>query len=163
MNKQNKKRLVDLYVAKHKTKYPSVPDRAIPIPKYSDSKTNGLTKCVISFIVLSGYQAERISNSGRYIENKKKFVDVAGRNRTVGSGKWIPGSGTAGTADISAIIRSKKGTVIPWKIEIKFKADKQSEAQKRYEETITDVGGVYSIVKTFDQFIDIYDDLMENK
>jgi len=155
MNKENKKRLVDLYVAAHKTKYPSVPDYAIPIPKYSDSKTNGLTKCVIAFINLSGFQAERISNSGRYIDNKKTFVDVVGRNRTVGSGKWIPGSGTPGTADISSTIMGRSV-----KIEIKFGNDKQSPAQKRYQEMIESAGGIYIIVKTFDQFIQWYDEFI---
>jgi len=152
MTKENKNRITELYIKKFKSTHPNVPDHAIPIPKYSDSSTNKLTKCVKEFIVLSGYQAERINSAGRYIDGKKRFVDVLGMNRSVGSGKWVPGTTTPGSADVSAVIL---GRAI--KIEIKFGKDKLSEAQERYRDSIESAGGVYIVAKTFDGFIEWYD------
>ena len=80
-------------------RYPSVP--YIAPRKYRDDTANGLTKCIIDFLQLSGHQAERISNTGRFLDNRKSFINALGQDRTVGSRKWIPGTGTNGTADIS--------------------------------------------------------------
>ena len=128
MNKENKHRIKALYLENMKMKYPNLPEHAIPIKKFSEKDTNSLTRLVIDFISLSGYQAERISNSGRYIDNKKSFTDVVGLRRTVGSGKFIPGQGTPGTADISSTIMGRSV-----KIEIKFGKDRQSAQQKAYQ------------------------------
>ena len=119
--------------------------------KYNDKTANGLTQMVIRYIKFIGGQAERISTTGRPIDGTKVFQDAIGRTRMIGSVTWIPGSGTKGSADISAIIKSNKGTVIPWKIEIKMK-DKQSEAQKQYENDVIGAGGQYSIVHSFEEF-----------
>jgi hypothetical protein len=129
---------------------------------YLDKTANALTHAIISWINLNGYQAERISTTGRYIDNSKIVTDVLGNRKKIGSGKYIKGTGTNGSADISAIIKSLNGTVIPWKIEVKMK-DKQSEAQKRYEEHIMKAGGHYSIVHNFDEFMEQYNFLLQNK
>lgn len=130
--------------------------------KFSDKTANALTKSIIAWINLNGYQAERISTTGRWIDNSKIVTDVLGNRKKIGSGKYIKGTGTNGSADISAIIKSLNGTVIPWKIEVKMK-DKQSEAQKRYEEHIMKAGGHYSIVHNFDEFMEQYNFLLQNK
>ena len=88
--------------------------------KYNDSTANGLTKCVIDYINLIGGQAERISNTGRYIDESRIVTDVLGNRKKIGTGKYIKGTGTNGTADISATFKGKS-----IKIEIKMK-DKQS-------------------------------------
>lgn len=129
---------------------------------FIDKTANGLTKAIITWINLNGYQAERISTTGRYVDNSKIVTDVLGNRKKIGSGKYIKGTGTNGSADISAIIKSLNGTVIPWKIEVKMK-DKQSEAQKRYEEHIMKAGGHYSIVHNFDEFMEQYNFLLQNK
>lgn len=116
--------------------------------KYNDSTANGLTKCVIDYINLSGGQAERISNTGRYIDESKIVTDVLGNRKKIGSGKYIKGTGTNGTADISATFKGKS-----IKIEIKMK-DKQSEAQKEYQQSIERAGGVYFICHNFEEFLD---------
>ena len=36
-----------------KERYPSFPEHAIPIPKYSDATANGLTKCILDLINFS--------------------------------------------------------------------------------------------------------------
>lgn len=135
-------------------RYPTFPPHAIPGPKYTDRNTNGLTKCIIDFIEFNGYQAERINSTGRQLDNRKTIKDVLGNNRTVGSVKWIKGTGQTGTADISATIKGKS-----IKIEVKCKATKdnyQSDAQKDYQKKIESAGGVYFIARTFQDFYNWY-------
>ena len=129
----------------------SMPDYAIPKPKYTDNSANALTKSIIAWIELNGYQAERINNTGRYVDNKKTVKNIMGQSITIGSGQYIPGTGTKGTADISATIKGKS-----IKIEVKYGKDRQSEAQKEYQATIERSGGVYFIAKTFDDFYNFY-------
>jgi hypothetical protein len=160
MNKLNKKRLVDLKVGELRASHPTFPEHALPKPKYSDKTANGLTKCVIDFLKLSGWQAERISNTGRFIVDNQKLIgsqSVYGKTKGT-SGKYIKGTGTNGTADISATI---KGLSV--KIEIKIGADRQSQAQKDYEQAILKAGGIYIIVKTFDEFIQWYDTFIQQR
>lgn len=129
-----------------RAKHPNMRPEHLAPRKYRDDTANGLTKCVIDFIRLMGGQAERINTVGRYIDKSKRFQDVTGRVRTIGSGQWIPTSGQRGSADISATIGGRAV-----KVEIKMK-DKQSAAQKEYQRQIEAAGGVYLIVKTFAEF-----------
>ena len=126
MNKDSKKRLKELFIKESFRKYPSLPDIARGVKLPSDNSTNGLTQCVLKWIQLSGFHAERINNTGRMIDNRKEVANVLGQKGLIGSQKWIKGTGTNGTADISAIVKS-----IAWKIEIKFGNDRQSEDQKK--------------------------------
>lgn len=151
MNKQNKLILTQLALTALKERYPSFPEHAIPIPKYSDSSANGLTKCVIDFLNYSGHQAERVSSMGRMLDKTKVVEDVLGRQRTIGSMQYIKGTSTNGTADISSIINGKSV-----KIEIKIGADRQSQAQKQYQTATERAGGIYLITKTFDEFMEQY-------
>ena len=151
MTKENKTILTNLAMQDLKIKYPSFPEHAIPQPKYSDTTANGLTKCVIDFLNLSGHQAERISSMGRMIDKRKKSIDVLGRERTIGSLTYIKGTSTNGTSDISSIINGKSV-----KIEIKIGKDRQSEAQKKYQQATEKAGGIYLITKSFDEFMEQY-------
>ena len=108
---------------------------------------NGLTRCVIDFLNLSGHMAERINCTGRYMDRSQTFEDVTGKVRTIGTGQWIPTSGMKGTADISATINGRSV-----KIEIKMK-DKQSEVQREYQRRIEAAGGIYLIVRSFAEFM----------
>ena len=135
-------------------RYPTFPPHAIPGPKYTDRTSNGLTKCIIDWIEFNGYQAERINSTGRQLDNRKTIKDVLGNSRTVGSVKWIKGSGQTGTADISATIKGKSV-----KIEVKCKATKdnyQSQGQKDYQKKIESAGGIYIIARTFQDFYNWY-------
>ena len=145
--KPSLKQLSDLQhaYACSRTKLP--PDYVVRT-KYNDSTANGLTKCVTDYINLIGGQAERISNTGRYIDESKIVTDVLGNRKKIGSGKYIKGTGTNGTADISATFKGKS-----IKIEIKMK-DKQSEAQKEYQQSIERAGGIYFICHNFEEFLD---------
>jgi len=141
-------------MASSQAKHPNMHPDCIPRPVYSDKTANGLTKMVIDWITLNGGQAERISNMGRYIDSSKVVTNVLGQRMKIGSGKFIPGAGTNGTADISAIVKGRSV-----KIEVKMK-DKQSEAQKKYQESVERAGGIYYIVRSFDEFIEKYYSLL---
>ncbi len=145
------KTLSELAFRKLKEKHPTVPGFALPRLKYCDKTANGLTKCIIDFINLTGNQAERISNTGRQIDNRKTVIDVLGSSRTIGSIKWIKGTGTNGTADISSVLNGKSV-----KIEIKIGADKQSDQQKEYQKKIESAGGIYFVAKDFKSFYEWY-------
>lgn len=151
MESDGLKSLKELAIKVNKEKYPLTPDFARVTPKYTDKTANGLTKCIVDFLNMSGYQAERISTTGRYIDNKTVVTDSMGFQKTIGSGKWIPGSGTKGSADISATIKGKSV-----KIEVKIGKDRQSDAQKKYQESIERAGGIYFIARNFDDFFNFY-------
>lgn len=147
------KMLERLADAEDARRHPSIDPRHLAPRKYKDNSANSLTQCVVDFIRLSGYQAERINTTGRYIDRTQVFTDVVGRTRSIGTGQWLPTSGQRGSADISAVIR---GRAI--KIEIKMK-DKQSDAQREYQRQVEQAGGVYIIVRSFEEFIEFYNTL----
>lgn len=157
MNKENKKELVELAMKKKREKITmAFPTDYIPKPKYNDDTTNGLTKCVLDFLNFQDKCfAERISSTGRYVAGKTRINYH--ENKVVKEGKWIKGSGTKGTADISATI---KGKAI--KIEIKFGKDRQSMAQKEYQRQTVTAGGIYLIVKNYDDFREWYNSYLES-
>lgn len=132
-------------------KFPEIPPEWLAPRKYRDDSANGLTKCIIHFLKFKNCWAERINNTGRLIDNQQTFTDVAGRTRTIGQKKWIKGTGTNGTADISAIIAGKSV-----KIEVKFGKDRQSKAQKEYQQQVEQAGGIYFIARTFEDFYTWY-------
>lgn len=119
--------------------------------KFTDKTANGLTKAIIKFLQLKGWQAERISTTGRMIDQRKTYTDVVGFRRTIGSTKWISGTTTKGSADISATINGKSV-----KIEVKIGRDRQSDAQKKYQADIERSEGVYYIARTFEDFYKWY-------
>ena len=129
-------------------KYHNMPIDYIPLYKYTDKTANGLTRCIIDYLEFNGCQAERISTTGRMVDNTKTFTNVLGITKQIGSKKWIKGSGTKGSADISATINGKSV-----KIEVKIGKDRQSEHQKKYQESIEKSGGIYLIAKSFEDFI----------
>lgn len=141
------KDLEKLAMDEARAKFTTIPSEWLAPRTFKVNSANSLTKAVIAYVRLTGGQAERISNTGRMINNTKTFKDVVGYSRQIGSTKWIKGSGTRGTADISAIIAGK-----PIKIEIKWNKDRQSEQQKNYQSTVENAGGIYLIVRTFEEF-----------
>jgi hypothetical protein len=126
-------------------KYPNVP--YLVAAKYSDKTANKLTSCIISWIRLHGYQAERINVTGRQIDKRQTYTDCLGNQRTIGSLQWIPTSGTKGSADISATIAGRSV-----KIEVKVGRDYQRPDQIKYQRDIEKSGGLYFIASTFELF-----------
>lgn len=135
------------------------PDFPYPVrPKYTDGTSNGLTKCVIDYIKLTGNHAERVGSTGFMKDNRQTCTDILGRQRTIGSSKWIKGSGQTGTSDVAATLAGRSV-----KIEIKnlISGDKvQSKAQKIYQDQVEAAGGVYLIVRTFEQFYEWYNEFL---
>lgn len=134
-------------------KHPNIEPKYLAPRKYRDDSANGLTKCVIDFLRLSGCQAERINCTGRHIDNTEVVENVLGDRRRIGSVKWLPTSGQKGTADISATINGRSV-----KIEVKMR-DRQSADQKAYQKAVESAGGVYLIVRSFAEFYELYKDM----
>ena len=151
MNKQFIKQLSDLEHERACLRAPSMPKDYVPRHKYIETTANGLTRCIVDWINFNGGQAERINSTGRVIDNTIVIKDVLGISRRIGSTKYIPGTGTKGTADVSATIQGRSV-----KIEVKMK-DKQSIAQIKYQNTIENAGGQYWLVHSFDEFMFHYD------
>jgi hypothetical protein len=157
MNKNNAQLLKALELEDLRLKYPSIDEKYIPYTKWADNSANALTKCVIAYITFMGGQAERISSQGQYREGAKIQVgtgEIAYHKQL--PGKWTPGQSTKGTADISSTIRGRSV-----KIEIKYGKDVQSQVQKEYQAAIERAGGVYIIVRTFDEFVVWYEQFTE--
>ena len=140
------KKLREMAMQDFAQRYPELRPAQYPRFSYTDKTSNGLTKAILDFLRFSGWQAERISVTGRPIDERKTFVDVLGHTRQVGRVRWIPGSMQPGTADISATVKGKSV-----KIEVKIR-DRQSEAQRRYQREVESAGGVYIIATSFEQF-----------
>ena len=148
MNKTNLQLLKALELESLRLKHPTIDEKYLAFTKWSDNSANSLTQCVTAYITFMGGQAERISSQGQYREGAKIQVGTGelAHQRQL-PGKWTPGQSTKGTADISSTIRGRSV-----KIEIKQK-DKQSDVQKQYQASIERAGGVYIIVRTFDEFV----------
>ena len=150
MNKEHKKLLHELKLKKWAEKNPEFPPNYIPKTVYKDSTANGLTKAIIDYITLNGYQAERINTMGVARTKYRTDGSVAGV-------QWTKGTGTPGSADISATIKGRSV-----KIEVKIGKDRQSDAQKRYQEKIEQAGGVYYIARNFDDFVIFFNEIVNN-
>lgn len=127
--------------------HPSIPPQNIPRRNLKDDSANSLTQLIIKHIQYCGWQAERVSSSGRYVADNPKR-DLFGRVQIQG-GRWIPPTSTNGTADISATIGGRSV-----KIEVKFGADRMSAAQIAYKESVERSGGVYVVAHTFSQYLE---------
>jgi hypothetical protein len=139
--------LKSLALEADRMKYPNTPERYRALPSFSDSSTNGLTKCITAFLKYSGWQVERIAVTGRLLDQRITVMDVCGKIKRVGSTKWIKSSMQAGTADLSAIV---KGRSIKIEIKCAKTGDRhQSDAQKLYQKQ---AGGICLIVHDFEQF-----------
>jgi len=145
-------KLRQLKLAKTREMYPNIPEIALPKTEYNDRSANGLTRCVLDYLLLSGHFCERTGNEGRVIDGRKTYTDVIGRQKTIGTVKRIKSSGTKGTSDLKAVINGRMVA-----IEIKFGADRQSQHQKDYQAMVEKAGGTYWIVKNFEQFLNLYE------
>ena len=149
MTKENKERLkaLELEILKDKS---TMNPRYLEdlLTDWNDNSANSLTKSIEFYINANGFQAERINTMGVYREGKKIQV---GENTRQLKGKWTPSTSTKGSADISATIFGRSV-----KIEVKYGKDRQSEVQKRYQESIEAAGGTYFIARNFDEFIEFY-------
>ena len=150
MKKEYKDKLHELLVKRYSITHPNIPPNYIVKTVYKDQTANGLTKAICDWINLHGYQAERINTMGTAREKKTTGGKVIGVT-------WTKGTSTAGSADISATIKGRSV-----KIEVKIGRDRQSEAQKRYQEMIERAGGTYYIARDFDEFVAFYHEFVNS-
>ncbi len=129
-------KLDNLAYQKKIEQYPNLPIKGIPRTKYSDGSANDLTKCVIDFLRLKGHYATRIQSQGQ----KRGSVMTYGTTQK-------------GTADIHACINK-----IHVSLEIKYGKDKQSEVQKMVQQEVEQSGGIYLLIRDFEQFYKFYCD-----
>jgi len=115
--------------------------------KHRDDTANGLTNCIIAYVKYKGGQAERINTMGVPIDRRQQVTDILGRTRTIGSVQWRRSGSTIGSADISATIQGRS-----IKIEVKIGKDRQSDAQRKYQQQVEQAGGLYYIAKDFTSF-----------
>lgn len=139
-------------------KYPNMKPSWHPKLKVNQSTANGVTAAIIKFLQLKGQQAERISVTGRRVDQRKTYTDVLGHQRQIGQLKWIKPSMQVGTADISATINGRSV-----KIEVKVGRDKQRPAQKEYQAQVERAGGIYYIAVSFDEFYHWYMEMFEGE
>lgn len=125
--------------------HPNFPVHAIAPRRYRDDTANGLTRCIVDYIRFHGGQAERINTTGMPEQRGGRIV-------------WRKSNTTKGSADVSATIAGRSV-----KIEIKIGPDRQSEAQRRYQATIEQAGGLYFIAKDFTTFVEWFDDTFNDE
>lgn len=168
MNRKTKQRFLDAKRMNLIRKYPTWTDEDLQSFNFytkTDNSANHLTGCIMDWIRYNGGQAERINTMGRRIDNTKISKDVLGGTRLIGSISWQKGTGTKGSADISATIPMQVNGIkfgVSVKIEVKYGKDRQSEDQKKYEHTINEAGGIYVIARNIDDFIEWYDETFKN-
>jgi hypothetical protein len=158
MRNEGLAQLKQLAITDNRRKFPDFPEAARFVKPYSDKTANELQRAIIDFLNFSGHFCERISVTGRYIDNSKIVTDVLGSKRRVGSGKWIKSSMQPGSADLSAIING-----MSYKLEIKIGRDKQSDLQKQYQRGVEMAGGKYWLIHNFDEFLNYYNTLQNGK
>ena len=134
-----KKRYQEAHEMDFKTNYPlTYQSGNYFAPTMADcNKSNGLTQNIVKFLLWNGHRATRISSAGRMIGKK-----------------YIPGTTRKGTADISATIKGKSVM-----FEIKIGSDKPSPEQLREQMLEQKAGGQYHFIKSFEQFLTIYDSI----
>ena len=123
-------------------RHPLFPQDYMTQPKVTDKTANGLTKCIIAWLELHGWQAERIVCQGTAVAKKSVNGKVVGID-------WRESHMTVGTADISATINGRSV-----KIEVKVGRDRQSEAQRQYQQAVESAGGLYYIARDFQSFVE---------
>ena len=134
----------ELALAYSNKMHSKVPAHCRPMKTFSDKSANDLTKAIIAYAKVKDFFAERQSSEGRYRPGKE-FTNVIGQVKQM-PGQWLPGQGK-GKADIKALI---KGRLI--EIEVKHGKDRLRPDQIKYKEQIERSGGVYLVVKTWDDF-----------
>lgn len=136
----------------------SMPPHTVPPCEYSEGSANELTKAVRAYLKYHGAHSKRQSVEGRVIDERKTYKDIMGVTRTIGNVRRIKSSGQVGSADIAVtfpIIIGKYKIGLSVEIEIKFKKDRQSDKQRKYQYDIEESFGKYYIVKCFADIVQI--------
>jgi len=123
--------LADAYKA---ALHPNLPAHAGIKSKYDDRTANGLTRCVVDFLKFSGHFATRLSSTGLYREDLKKFVPSAQR---------------VGLPDVLACVDGRY-----YAVEVKVGRDRLSDEQKKAIEDLRRAGAYVFVANTFQGFLE---------
>lgn len=117
----------------------SFPDnaRVKTIDWFSGKKTNLLTAVCVYWLKHLGYFASRNNTTGMPIKQRDGTV------------KWKPATGMRGSGDIYAMVIGGRSL---W-IEIKYGRDRMRPDQEKFRASVEAQGGLYWIVKTFDDLL----------
>jgi hypothetical protein len=132
------------------TQYPACyKDGHYITPLMPDTGTsNGLTRFIVQLLTWCGHFANRTGNEGRVIIKD-------------GDPIRIPSSSKKGMQDIDCNLKHPQHQFgIPWKIEIKIGKDTHKQKQKEFGAKVSNTGGVYSVVKTVEDFFEQLDKLL---
>ena len=102
-------------------------------PSLRDDSANGLTKCVVNWLIVNNHYGARVNVSGIYDKR-------LGRYRHSGA--------TKGQADINAVINGRS-----IQIEVKHGKDKPRPEQLKTQIQVNAAGGFYLFVRSFDDFL----------
>jgi len=139
-----------LYHEQKIKKRPLIPVHAVPMTKMSDKDANSLTRTILFFFEYYGIKAWRQRSEGRFIPGQQ-VTNVIGQVITVRKSKFIPqgNSGGIGAGDIKAVIPPLGRSM---DIEVKIGRDRQRESQKAYQSEIEGMGGIYILVRSWEDF-----------
>lgn len=142
-----------IYLAAHeqwfKSEYPNahkdghMPDKKVP----AVDTANGMASYIIDHAAWTGNFANRINVQGRQIGGFTRTQS----GQVFDDRKFIKAATKKGTEDVDCIFNG-----VTVKLEIKIGSDRQSEDQKKQEARVKKAGGHYFLVRSIDDYIDIY-------
>lgn len=156
------KQLNEVKLRQAQERYKSIPQHLVYTKPLKDKTANELTTAIKYWCEHHGFQVSRVNVMGIPKDNRRIVTDVLGFQKQIGSVEYRPSGSTKGASDLSIIFRAKSGTVVPWEVEVKIK-DRQSMSQKEYQRKVETAGGTYSIVHSFEEFINIFIELYNMK
>ena len=122
------------------------------IKPYSDTTSNGLTRCILDFLNFSGHWAVRVNVQGQArVQRIPKFNILSGQVEQHEKVQWTKSMTKRGVPDIDAIIEGK-----PVKIEVKIKGDRIRDEQTEQGQRIEAAGGLYFVARNMPLFLDWY-------
>lgn len=104
---------------------------------------NEITRKILKFLDLKKHYCSRIQSQGQYNPTK---------------GRWTKSTVRRGIGDILAIIDGKAVM-----IEVKAGKDRMSEWQVKTKQDVENSGGIYLVVRSFDDFKNYYDVSVGNR
>jgi hypothetical protein len=126
------KELERLAFSEASQKHPTLNQEYLASRKFQDDSSNGLTRCITTYISLKGGFESRVNNCGIYDSKSKKYR---------------PGSSRKGLPDILATYNG-----LSLFIEVKVGRDIQSSYQKKVLIEQENAGGNYFLVRNFTEF-----------
>jgi hypothetical protein len=113
-------------------KFPGTPAHLLAPRKYRDDNANALTKCIVDYVKFNGGFATRLSSTGTYRADLRRFVFS---------------NQIKGMPDIQGVIRGR-----PLYVEVKIDRDRLSAAQIQIKNKLEASGGLYFVATCFQDF-----------